>query len=55
MYEFVEDAVDKNARTFAYSPYVTWVTSHWNQIRLQYTHTDHNAVSGLQSDDASAD
>ena len=29
--------------TFAYSPYLTWALSHWNQLRLQYTHTDHNA------------
>jgi hypothetical protein len=56
MYEFVEDAVDKKAQTFAYSPYITWVTSHWNQIRLQYTYTDHNAEStaafGLRPDHA---
>jgi len=26
--------------------------SHWNQLRLQYTHTDHNAISGLRPDDA---
>jgi hypothetical protein len=26
--------------------------SHWSQLRLQYTHTDHNAVSGLHPDDA---
>ncbi len=38
--------------TFSYSPYVTWATSHWSQIRLQYTHTAPNAASGLRPDDA---
>ena len=38
--------------TTAYSPFVTCAFSHWNQLRLQYTHTDHNAVSGLKPDDA---
>lgn len=56
LFDFVEDAVDKKAKTFAYSPYITWVTSHWNQIRLQYTYTDHNAEStaafGLRPDNA---
>ena len=31
---------------------ITWSLSHWNQLRLQYTHTAHNAVSGLRDDDA---
>ena len=56
LFDWVEDAVNKKAQTFAYSPNITWATSHWNQIRLQYTHTDHNAEStaafGLRSDDA---
>lgn len=56
MFDWVEDAVNKKAQTFAYSPYLTWVTSHWNQIRLQYTYTDHNAEStaafGLRPDHA---
>jgi hypothetical protein len=56
MFDWVEDAVNKKAQTFAYSPYITWVTSHWNQIRLQYTYTDHNAEStaafGLRTDHA---
>ena len=41
-----------NDQTFAYSPFITWAISHWNQLRLQYTHTTHNAVSGLRPDDA---
>ena len=56
LFDWVEDMVDKKAQTFAYSPYITWVTSHWNQIRLQYTYTDHNAEStaafGLRPDHA---
>lgn len=56
LFDYVEDAVDKKAKTYAYSPYITWVTSHWNQIRLQYTYTDHNAEStaafGLRPDNA---
>lgn len=52
MYEWMENQVDNKDRTSAYSPYITWATSHWNQIRLQYTHTDHNASSPLKSDDA---
>lgn len=52
LYGFVEDALDNKAKTSEYSPYITWALSHWNQLRLQYTYTDHNAVSGLQPDNA---
>lgn len=56
LFDWVENDVDKKAQTFAYSPYITWVISHWNQIRLQYTYTDQNAEStaafGLRSDHA---
>jgi len=52
LYEWLESAVDKQAKTSAYSPYVTWALSHWNQLRLQYTHTVRNAETGLGSDDA---
>ena len=43
------------AQTFAYSPYITWALSHWNQLRLQYTYTDHKWLRpkpGLRPDDA---
>ena len=43
---------NNQAKTSAYSPYITWASSHWNQLRLQYTHTDHNAATGLRPDDA---
>jgi hypothetical protein len=52
LYEWIEDAQDNKARTSAYSPYLTWALSHWNQLRVQYTYTDHNAVSGLKPDNA---
>jgi len=56
LFDWVEDAVNKKAQTFAYSPYITWSTSHWSQIRLQYTYTDHNDAStaafGLRPDHA---
>lgn len=52
LYDFVEDAQNNKVRTSAYSPYVTWALSHWNQIRLQYTYTSPNAASGLRPDNA---
>ena len=52
LFDYVQNAADEHDITYAYSPYVTWALSHWNQVRLQYTHTDHNAVSGLKDDDA---
>ena len=52
LFDYVQNAQNDNDVTFAYSPYITWAMSHWNQIRLQYTHTEHNAVSGLRPDDA---
>ncbi len=52
LYGFMEDAQNNRAKTFEYSPYITWALSHWNQLRLQYTFTDHNAVSGLNPDHA---
>ena len=30
----------------------TWALSHWNQLRLQYTHTESNHVLDLANDDA---
>jgi hypothetical protein len=52
LFDWVESPQNQSDRTFAYSPYVTWALSHWNQLRLQYTHTEHNATSGLRNDDA---
>ncbi len=52
LFDYVQSPENHDDVAFAYSPYLTWALSHWNQLRLQYTHTDHNAVSGLKSDDA---
>jgi hypothetical protein len=52
VFDWVQNAQNSSDVTTAYSPYVTWALSHWNQIRFQYTHTDHNAISGLRPDDA---
>ena len=48
LYDFVENAQNKDARTLAYSPYITWALSNWNQLRLQYTYTDPNGATGLK-------
>ena len=52
MFDWAQNAQNSGDVTVAYSPYITWALSHWNQLRLQYTHTDHNAGSGLRPDDA---
>jgi hypothetical protein len=52
LFEYLEDSWNNADKTAAYSPYITWALSHWNQLRLQYTHTDHNEASGLRPDDA---
>ena len=52
LFEWLENAQNNQDRTYAYSPYITWALSHWNQLRLQYTHTTHDAVSGLAPNDA---
>jgi len=52
LFDWVQSAQNHNDETYAYSPYITWAPSHWSQLRLQYTHTEHNPISGLKSDDA---
>jgi hypothetical protein len=52
LFDWVENAQNKDAQTFAYSPYITWAISHWNQLRLQYIHTANNAATGLKNNDA---
>jgi len=52
LFDWVESARNDKDRTFGYSPYITWSPSHWSQLRLQYTHTQPNAISGLSPDDA---
>ncbi len=52
LFDWAQSPQNHEDEASAYSPYITWALSHWNQLRLQYTHTDHNAVSGLRPDDA---
>jgi hypothetical protein len=50
--EHFENAEDRHSVTSAYSAYITWATSHWNQIRIQFTRTEQNQHSGLKDDNA---
>ena len=55
LFDWVENPQNNKAKTYAYSPYITWALSHWNQLRLQYTYTDQNAAAaayGLHSNNA---
>lgn len=52
MVNWVENNQNAQDRTTQYSPYITWALSHWNQLRLEYTHTESNHVLGLANDDA---
>lgn len=52
LFDYVQNSQNHGDETFAYSPYLTFALSHWNQLRLQYTHTQRSVASGLQSDDA---
>jgi hypothetical protein len=49
---WTENNQNSRDRTIQYAPYITWALSHWNQLRLQYTHTESNHVLGLANDDA---
>lgn len=52
LFDYVQSPQNHSDETFDYSPFITFALSHWNQLRLQYTHTDHNAASGLHPNDA---
>ena len=52
LFDYVQNEQNNQDRTSAYSAYLTYALSHWNQLRLQYTHTDHNSVSPYKDDDA---
>jgi hypothetical protein len=52
LFDWVQNPQNNRDEAYAYSPFVTFALSHWNQLRLQYTHTDRNAASGLHPDDA---
>jgi hypothetical protein len=46
LFDWVQSAENNDRQTFAYSPYVTFALSHWNQLRLQYTHAENNDAFG---------
>jgi len=52
LFDYVQDDANNSGRTEAYSPFVTFNLSHWNQMRLQYTHTAPTAATGQQTSDA---
>ena len=51
---WVENAQNSTYHTTQYSPYITWALSHWNELRLEYTHTENtdNQARGLANNDA---
>ena len=52
LFQWLQDATNRNGQTYSYSPYLTWAISHWNQLRLQYTYTAPSAATGLRPDNA---
>ena len=52
LFDWLEDPANPGGETFRYSPYVTWNPSEFQMLRLQYSHTDPNSATGLQSSDA---
>jgi len=52
LFDYLQSAQNHDDETFAYSPFITFALSHWNQLRLQYTHTERSPASRLRSDDA---
>ena len=52
LFEYVQNDENSAGQTYSYSPYITWAISHWNQLRLQYTHTHPNSATGNQPNDA---
>lgn len=52
LFEYTQNDQNNSEQTYAYSPYLTWAVSHWNQLRLQYTHTQPNSATGNEPNDA---
>jgi hypothetical protein len=52
LFDWMENPQNNADKTSAYTAWITWAISHWNQLRLQYTYTTHNAISGLLDDNA---
>ena len=38
-FQYVQNPQEKRQQVYAYSPYITWYPSHWNELRLEYTYT----------------
>ena len=52
LFDYAQNAQNHDEVAFAYSPYLTFALSHWNQLRLQYTHTDCSGARSQPSSDA---
>ena len=52
VFDWVENPLNSSQQEFAYSPYITFALSHWNQLRLQYTYTDFDSAYGLPANNA---
>ncbi len=50
-FDYLQNPENHRYVTFSYSPFITWYPSHFQQLRLQYTHSD-RAGSSLHGDDA---
>ncbi len=51
-FDYLENEQNQHDQTKAYSAFLTYNISHWNQLRLEYTHTDRDPISGQRDDDA---
>jgi hypothetical protein len=52
LFDWLEDPADPQARTFRYSPYLTWNPSEFQFLRLQFSHTEPNTATGVHTSDA---
>ncbi len=50
-FDYLQNPENHHDETFSYSPFIAWSPSHFQQLRLQYTHS-YRAGSLLQGDDA---
>ena len=53
-FQYAQNVQDKHQQTYAYSPYITWYISHWNELRLQYTYTQPYGKGVFQGLDGSS-
>ena len=52
LFDWMEDPALRSAQTYRYSPYLTWNPSEFQTFRLQYSHTQPNAATGIRPSDA---